>query len=299
MNYWIGLDIGGTKIAAQMVDDTGKVVWQIKAPTAKGKGLYPAVCALIDQALMHIDPKIDSLNGIGIGIPGKVVPETGEIHLAVNLNIETPFPIGSLLSERYSTVVNIENDVRLGAIGVQQLLNKDDVAYISIGTGLAAGFVLNGQLYRGKNGLAGEIGHVLETFEDGTPAILETIVSGPAILRRAQAADCDVSNPADVFELADSGFGPAKRIINHFFHHLARALQWVALTFDIDHIVLGGGVTQASESFEDYLRCAVAQLREQSKVANLLLTDDKITILPKLHNPGLWGATYIARNRPS
>ncbi len=162
MRFWLGLDIGGTKIAAHLVNDLNEVTWQIKRPTAKGDQLIPAVAEVVDSALQTLDHTNDHLAAIGMGIPGKVVPDLGEIHLAVNLNIEAPLPIGPMLKERFGVPVHIENDVRLAAVGVQKSYAFDDVAYISVGTGLAAGFILDGELFRGKNGLAGEIGHIVE-----------------------------------------------------------------------------------------------------------------------------------------
>lgn len=297
MRYWIGLDIGGTKIAAHLVDELNQARWQTQTATAKGQDLFAAVCVVIDNALTTLNHSVDQLVGIGLGIPGKVVPETGEIHLAVNLDIESPLPIGPQLHARYGTAVHIENDVRLGAVGVQHLLGFESVAYISIGTGLAAGLILDGKLYRGKNGLAGEIGHIIETYPDGSEMILENIVSGPGLLSQARKEQCEVSNPAELFTLANSGDMAAKKVLDQFFYHLARAIQWVLLTFDVDQIVLGGGITHIDGLFESYLRTAVAKLRERSKVANLLLTDDKLTVLPKSYNAGLWGATFLVKEK--
>ncbi|MFK7802569.1 MAG: ROK family protein [Anaerolineae bacterium] len=295
LRYWLGFDIGGTKIAAHLVNESNGVHWHMQRPTAKGTTLIPAVIEVVDLALQSIDQANDTLAGIGMGIPGKVVPELGEIHLATNLDIETPIPIGPKLSERYGVPVYIENDVRLAAVGVQHSFELDDFAYISIGTGLAAGFILDGKLFRGKNGLAGEIGHIVETF-DGVPRILENTISGPGLMRQALEAGCNASTPAELFSMADSGSEKAKVILQNMFHHLARAIQWIALTFDINKVVLGGGITQIGESFECNLRQSVAILREQSKVAQLLLTDDKLIVLPKSHNPGLWGATHLVKN---
>lgn len=289
--------MGGTKIAAHLINNLNEVIWQDQRPTASGSALLPAICEVIDEAITHVDlDHGDNLKGIGIGIPGQVVPEKGELCLAVNLDIDKPLPVGTILKERYGVEVRLENDVRSGAKGVHRFLNMDNVAYINIGTGLAAGLVLNGEVYRGKNGLAGEIGHIVETYHGDEQLVLENIVSGPGLVAEAAKVGCDVSNPAELFTLAESGHEAAQGVLDRFFYHLARAIQWMALTFDIDQMVLGGGVTHVSDSFEPQLRSAVALLRERSKVANLLLADDKLTILPKFYNPGLWGATYLVQD---
>ena len=288
--------MGGTKIAAHLINSFGEVIWHRQQPTARGNELLPAIIDLVDEAKMHIDPSQgERLKGIGLGIPGQIIPEKGEICLAVNLDIDFTIPVGVVLEERYGVEVKLENDVRSGAKGVQRLLQIDNVAYLNIGTGLAAGLVIDGEVYRGKNGLAGEIGHIVEVYANEEQLILEEIVSGPGLVSEAAKVGIDVSDPAELFALADAQHKKAQGVLTRFFHHLARAIQWLALTFDIDRIVIGGGVTGLSESFESRLRAAVALLRQRSKVAKLLLTDDKFSVLPKSYNPGLWGATYLVK----
>lgn len=289
--------MGGTKIAAHLIDSSSNVLWKGKYPTAKGTELIAAINDVVDEAIFNINPdKRHLLGGIGIGIPGHVDSETGEIQLATNLDIIKPVPLGAYLTERYQVKVAVENDARAGAVGVQRYLHKDNVVFVNIGTGLAAGIVLNGKLYRGNNGMAGEIGHVAETYEDQTSSILENVVSGPGLIAQAKAVSCEISNPAEIFELAEAGDEAAERVLTRFFDHLTRALQWLTLTLDIEHVVLGGGVTKASQKFETRLYQSLAKLREQSTVTNFLLKDEKVEILPTTFNPGLWGATHLAQD---
>ncbi len=296
MCIWIGFDIGGTKIAAQAVDHNGNVIWSDQRPTAKGDKLVPTICEVVELALLSVQETANnSLSGIGIAIPGHVTPETGEIHLAVNLNVDAPLPIGPMLKDRFDVAVKIDNDARVAAIGVQHLLALENVAFINIGTGMSAGMILNGDLYRGRNGLAGEIGHITLDHTDGRNLILENIVSGPGLVREAERVGYKVSNPAELFEIANTGSQVAQNVLNTFFYYLSRAIQWIALSMDIDQIVLGGGVTHASDLFETQLRSNIEQLRQRSQVTNLLLTSEKISLLPKSYNAGLWGATYLIR----
>ena len=289
--------MGGTKTAAHLINNLNEVIWQDQRPTAGGSALLSAILDVVDEAVTHLDPNNgDNLKGIGIGIPGHVVPEKGELHLAVNLDIDEPLPIGPLLHDRYGVEVRLENDVRSGAKGVHRFLNMDNVAFINIGTGLAAGLVLNGEVYRGKNGLAGEIGHIVETYSGDEQLILENIVSGPGLVAEAAKIGCDVSNPAELFALAQSDHEAAQGVLDRFFYHLARAIQWMALTFDIDQVVLGGGVTHVSFSSAKSKLATLDLLRERSKVASLLLADEKLTVLPNSYNPGLWGATYLVKD---
>src|SRR5690606_9462847 len=125
-----------------------------------------------------------------------VDPYTGEVANAVNLNLEQPFPLGGLLAERFHRPAYLENDARIAALGAYRLVSQEEpvrqMAYRTLGTGLSAGLVLNGALYRGVNGLAGEIGHMVVEPEGrlcacGLCGCLETIASGSAIDRQAAA----------------------------------------------------------------------------------------------------------------
>src|SRR5205823_13868902 len=129
----------------------------------------------------------------GLGIPGRVQPATGLVESAVNLRWRQ-LPAGPLLAERLGVPCHLENDARAAALGAYQTGDErrfQNWAYISVGTGIAAGLILRGQLYRGPNGMAGEIGHTVvlpggPRCACGLSGCLEAIAAGPAILREAR-----------------------------------------------------------------------------------------------------------------
>src|ERR1700689_4219203 len=138
----VGLDIGATKILGAGVAADGAVLAQFREPTAPGPdGVLPS----------HV----------GIGAPGLVDLDRGAVSHAVNLGLGDDWlPLAERLAERTGAAVMVENDVRAATWGAHILSGADDLGYLSIGTGLAAGFVLGGVLRRGAAGASGEIGHV-------------------------------------------------------------------------------------------------------------------------------------------
>jgi predicted NBD/HSP70 family sugar kinase len=177
---------------------------------------------------------------------------------------------------------------------------EPDLAYLSIGTGVAAGLVLDGRLRRGAAGAAGEIGHVVidpagPPCPCGQRGCLEALVSGPAIARRWPAA---AGQPVatHLVDAAVAGDEAAASLLAEVGGHLASAVQLLALAVDPRHIVLGGGVTEAGEPLAEAVRTAlVARARAVPLLADLALAD-RIVVLPSGAAPGATGAAMLARN---
>lgn len=294
-HYRIGLDIGGTKIATHVVNQYDEVVFQTNISTVRGQGFLDHVFEVIDEMVRLIQNRpLGQLHGIGIGLPGKVDQAKGEVSLATNLMLDGPLPLQMLISDRFGVPTMVENDVRLAAVGVQTCFDLDNFVYLSVGTGLSAGFVLNGELLRGGRGMAGEVGHIVELDQTGQPVLLEELIAGPAIMRQVSAAGLDAHYPSHLFEQAAKGDLKALAVAKPILYHLARIIQWVTLMNDVDRIVLGGGVVQTSPSLPALLLREFEMMRSHSKVADLLLINGKLLFLPDQFNPGLWGATYLA-----
>ena len=260
---FVGLDIGGTKTAVMVVDQDLNILSRYKAPTQvdSPENLMAGIVAAIEAALELAGVTPGQILAIGAGVPGHVVPETGMVNLAVNLNISS-YPIGPKLSAAFSVPVAIENDVRAAMLGAYQwLLEQRPVsymAYISVGTGIAAGAMLNGRIYRGAKGLAGEIGHV--PFDPDGPVCvcgmagcLEAIASGPAIARQfqSQAPSLASQSPSakEVYQAAAAGQAQATAVIQHASKFLARAAYTLVNMYDVEVVVFGGGVSAAGPPF--------------------------------------------------
>ena len=157
------MDIGGTKTEAVAIDDAGAVIDTVRV--ASGFGAEAVVASTVEAvvalaALLGVEPR--DFGAIGVGVPGAVDPASGRVAHAVNLGLNG-LALGEELTARLGVRVRLENDVNAAALGAFHLLGHGpdhSMAYLNLGTGLAAGLVLAGRLWRGSRGTAGEIGHI-------------------------------------------------------------------------------------------------------------------------------------------
>lgn len=303
----VGLDIGGTKTAVLLVDRHGRQLSFFTCPTVTTapENLVAGVVRAVEKALELAHVSASQIMGVGVAVPGLVDPANGIVELAVNLNLRS-YPLGQALSAELGAPTFLENDVRTAAIGAYQFVQVQEpiqhLAYLSIGTGIAAGLVLQGQLYRGAHGMAGEIGHII--FEpDGPvcgcdmPGCLEAVASGSAIARMAwelMTKAGETSTAEMVYQAAAEGQEIACSIVHRVSHYLARAIQLLIMAYDVEKVVLGGGVTRAGDSFLAPILDELARLRSISSLADSMLKDDKLILLPATFNAGTWGSINLA-----
>lgn len=297
------LDIGGTKIDVLIVDDRLQTRAQLTRPTPTGSraALCDGVVAALDAALDAAGAAATALTAIGIGAPGQVDTQRGAITLAVNLRLDAPLALGPYLAARYGCPVALENDVRLAALGAFHFLYADrgvrDLAYVGVGTGVAAGLVLGGSLHRGVRGMAGEIGQMTLPGGGDSAESLEHAIAGPGITRRARALGLDVADAGGVYRRAAGGDPVAAALVGEVAALTATAVQWLILTYDVDVVVLGGGVTRPGDAYLQPLLDALARLAAASPAATALLGERTVALTPAGFNAGLWGAIWLAQSR--
>ncbi|WP_420641121.1 ROK family protein [Candidatus Leptofilum sp.] len=309
-HLFVGLDVGATKTAVLVTDAEGFALADLTQPTqaSSPQVLLNSLSDAIHAALAKANATPPHIRRIGLGVPGQVDPATGIVHLAVNLNLQM-YPLGQALGVRFKSPITLENDVRTAAIGAfKQLYAAEPVqnmVYLSVGTGIAAGVILNGRLYRGHNGLAGEIGHIVVApggalCNCGLRGCLETIVSGPAILRQFAQIEPAASKKAytagDIYQLAAAGNGAAQTVVQNVSHYLAQAIHRLLMLYDVEKVVLGGGVSHNGAAFFQPILQELTLLRRQSRLADSVLREEKLYLLPANFNPGTWGAVQLARN---
>ncbi len=294
-----GIDIGGTKIATLIVDADGAVLGRATHASSVGDqgGAVPSIAACLDEALAAAGLQRHDLAAVGVGVPGRVDPARGHVTLAVNLGW-TDFALRDALQVELGVPVVIENDVRAAAIGLHErrvVGDTGDLAYLAVGTGIAAGVVLDGQLHRGARGLAGEIGHAIVDGDGprcvcGQQGCLEAFAAGPSIAKRAGHASAKA-----VYEAAAAGDQAATELIDDVGRRLAWAIHTLVMTYDVQRVVVGGGVSHAGTPFEVPLRRELARLRAASDLAGELLPADIVDVLPPEAEAGAWGAVAVAR----
>lgn len=300
MTSTIGVDLGGTSTEAVVIDAAGEVLASSHVATRTPGG--EAVLASIDTAIDHLtwDLPVDA---IGVGVPGQVDNNAGSVRLAVNLGIgDQPFRLAERLSSSRGLPVLVENDVRAAAFGIFEKLRQNgddpgDLALLSLGTGVAAGVVIDGAVHRGATGMAGEIGHVVvdrsgSLCRCGQTGCLETVVSGPAI---AAAWKSGQQNPASaLFAAAADGDRTASKLADEVTAHLAIAIHWLAAAYDVETIVLGGGLAEAGQPLLDAVRYALVRTAGSSDLATRTLDPNRIRLSPPGGPHGARGAGLLA-----
>lgn len=244
----VGIDIGGTKTHAVTIGPDGSVDQQLRLPTVFGHdGVIDTAMLALSSLAELTGSTVAGFGSIGIGVPG-AVDATGRVTHAVNLGLEG-LDLGGELSTRLGRDVRVANDVNAAALGAFHLLDKgahESMAYLNLGTGLAAGLVLGGSLWRGSRGAAGEIGHIPVDPNGpecpcGQRGCLEVVASGSAIARQWPTDD---PRPASaLFRAAAAGDRHAIEVKARFVENVAAAVRVLVLTVDVDSVVIGGGLS--------------------------------------------------------
>jgi glucokinase len=312
----VGADVGGTKVSVLVVDGHNNVLGQATRPTPldSPEGTLEGIVSAIESALREAGASLSDVSRLGVGIPGHVNHETGVVRQAVNLGWDEVH-VGEWLSERLGVGCVLDNDVRLAALGVQRYLRQqgnksaDNLAYIGVGTGIAAGLILDGRLYRGAHAMAGEIGHMIiepggALCACGARGCLETLASGPAIARMGEEAGLATKGAGltgygppsaeDVYRAARQGDEGALAITRRVGSYLALAAQQLIVAYDMECIVFGGGVSREGDTFLRPILEALARLREASALTGEMLGPDDISVLPPDYEAGAWGAVILA-----
>jgi glucokinase-like ROK family protein len=260
----LGVDMGGTKIYGALSNLGGSVIDELNIDRhgTQGNESYEALTTLIDQLLAS--PKLEGklVRGIGVGAPGITLHKEGIVKWAFSLNWKD-FPLKAKLTERYHLPITVDNDVNLAALGELWFgagQNCQNMILIAIGTGIGAGIIIDGALYRGSSEASGEIGNMLPGTEFlGKNYLdfgaLETVASGTGIAERARKvlksrrSEAELENllSEDVFDAARQGQKWAWNLINETVDYLAVSIANLAVCFDPDLIVLGGGVARSAD----------------------------------------------------
>jgi glucokinase len=198
-SFVIGVDIGGTKVAAGLVDSKGEIRCQTRLPMASegaaAAGLAAVISAVNSLSARPLGGTRNAIHGIGICSPGPLDPVTGVVINPPNLPCWRNFPLANEIAQVYGVPVNLDNDANGAALAEAQWgagRGHRNVFYITIGTGIGTGIVLDGRIYHGRTGAAAEGGHLSIDHRGplcrcGKRGCIEALASGPAIAKRAQS----------------------------------------------------------------------------------------------------------------
>lgn len=277
----VGLDVGGTKIDAVALEDDGSVATRFRLPSGFGPD---EVLANAVTAVRAIEERVAApITSVGVGIPGVVDPWSGRVRHAVNLGLED-LALGPLLEAATQVPVVVENDVNAAALGASRLMGlTGPVAYLNVGTGLAAGIVVDGHLWQGARGVSGEIGHIPSDpvgldCPCGQRGCLETVASGSAVARRWPTTD---EHPArSLFDAADAGDEDARAIRAELAGGIAAAVRLLVLTVDVESVVIGGGVSHLGAPLLDDVLATLVDWSSRSPFLASLQLSSRVCLVP-------------------
>lgn len=299
----VGIDVGGTKLAGAAF--VGQAIVAERRCVLDGTPLQDQIIRLATDLVAAVGRPAAA---IGIAVPGQVDVRSGVIELAVNLDA-AGLPIGAIVTAELGVPCFVEHDARAVASWlVHRPGSPQDLAYLSIGTGISAGVVLGGELLRGSDGLAGEVGHLIADPKGprcacGLTGCLEAIASGPAVARAAAeglaSGSASTLEPEPtteaVYRAAAAGDALACAVVGRAATHLAAAVRGLALGYGVSRVVIGGGVTHAGDAFAGPLQAALDRERSASSLARRALPDDMLEILAEDRPLGALGAAAVAR----
>ena len=286
-NFAIGVDLGGTNLRIAAVDEQGTLVEKVTLGTKVSLGrdhVIDEMCQAIEHVLQKYQTS-STLLGIGIGVPGIIDMQTGLLRESPNLPGWADYPVQAEIEHRLKTVVILENDANVAALGEKWLgaaKDFDHMAMLTLGTGVGGGLIQHGSIWRGANGMAGEFGHTTVEPEGhpckcGNRGCLEQYASATAVVRMAReeiannnrstlatAAHSDAEFSAkSLYNLAIQGDEDARRIYRRVGRCLGIVLASMVNSLNLPIYVIGGGVSSAWEAFSPSI---FEELRQRSMV---------------------------------
>ncbi|MGB6407840.1 MAG: ROK family protein [Planococcus donghaensis] len=286
MEKVLGVDIGGTKIRMGIIDASGQIIYEEKIPTIIP--LYP----YLEENILRILAEQPEVQAIGIGTHGFVDPKQGKvIYAAETLPGWTDTPVKEWLQKATGKRVEVENDANVVALaeakfGAAQGLDR--VVVLTLGTGLGGGVLWDGKLLSGgPHGGAAELGHMI-LYPNGVKCACgrlgcsEMYVSGTALKRRIKEAGLLVT-PPELFENAKTD-PAAKKVVEEFTADLALVISSLQAVFDMEMVIIGGGVSEAAGLW-------MASLQE--KMDTILLNPVPVEVAQFENDAGILGAALL------
>jgi glucokinase len=268
----IGVDIGGTKVAAGLVDSSGEISHKTRAPmVATGDAAmgFAAVKNAVDAVFAACPEARGAVTGIGLCSPGPLDPKTGVVLNPPNVPCWRNYPLAAEVERVYGVPARVDNDAN--AAGLAEALwgagiGYTNVFYATLGTGIGTGIVFDRKIYHGRTGSAAEGGHMTIDYRGpqcpcGKRGCIEALASGPNIARRAQARLAPTSR---IVQLAGSleqvrsehvgqafreGDAVATEVLTETAHLLTVWLGNIVDLLEPDVMVVGGGVAELMSSF--------------------------------------------------
>lgn len=267
----IGIDLGGTNIAAGLVDDEYKIISKASIPTLADRPISEVIDDIADicKLLVHEEGlTIENIESVGIGCPGTIDHKNGIVVYSNNIRMEN-IRLREELKKRLDKSVSVENDANAAAMGEYAVNGggADSFVFVTLGTGVGGGVIINGRLYRGFNGAGGELGHIIiNTNGDdqctcGNKGCWEAYASVTALIRQTKAAmqgnTASIMNEwvqknneisgRTAFECAKAGDIAAQNVVDQYIKYVGAGLISVLNIFQPKLLMIGGGISKEGE----------------------------------------------------
>jgi glucokinase len=309
--FAIGLDVGGTRIAAGLVERKGHIVREVKLPTPKEAGPFAIVDSIVG-AVGDITNGVhpSEIAGIGIGLPAQIDFMRQSVEYCTNLPL-AGIDMRGLVMSRLKYPVTIDNDGHTAALGESRFgaaKGLKDFIMITLGTGVGGGVFISGKIYRGSRGFGGEVGHMVIVVDGpecpcGGRGHLESFAARPAIVREARAAaasykgssitkhaqgDVDNITAETVIKAANSGDKAAVEIMSRVGDMLGESLVGLVNLLNPQAVIVGGGIGES---------CPLVSERAAACIAAEALAgrrDVRVLIAELGNDAGVAGAAALA-----
>jgi glucokinase len=301
-NLVVGVDLGASKIALGLVNDSDEVVTATRFPTHAERGPEQAAERIV--AAVHDFERMTGrrVDAVGVCSPGPVDHFGGIIVAPPNMPTWRSVPFRAMLQDALQRPVTLEHDAKASALGefhagAGKTFGARDLAYIIIGTGVGAAMIIDGQLFRGRRDEAGEVGHVTidrngAPGSSGVLGCLESFTSGPSLERRyATLSGTSGVTGEQIVQRADAGDPHAAAVLVDAGDALAAGVGILAMVMDIDLFVIGGSVARAGERLLGPARAALPKYCYKHVAPRLTLVETALH-----ENGAILGAAWQARD---
>lgn len=274
---YIGIDLGGTNIAVGLVDESGKIIKKDSAPTRRERGYEEIVrdmASLARCVARESGHSMGEVKAIGIGSPGTVDNSRGMVVYANNLKMDHA-PIAAEMRKYFDLPVNLENDANAAAYGeyVATGKNASSFVFMTLGTGVGGGIIMDGKIYRGFNGAGAELGHntlifggercncgkrgCWEVYGSVTGLINQTeaaIEKHPDSLMARLKAERGTVDGRTAFDASRSGDEAAKAVVARYLEYVADGICSLVNIFEPEALLIGGGISKEGDYLLDPIK---------------------------------------------
>ncbi len=312
--YYIGIDLGGTNIAAGVVAEDGKIIEKMSIPTNATRDWREIVADMANMSKELIEKSgapMSEVKGVGIGCPGSIDNANGVCRYSNNLRMDNA-DIASEFRKTLDLPVNLENDANAAALGEYAINGQGakSFVFVTLGTGVGGGVVIDGKIFRGFNGVGAELGHTVinvdgEQCTCGRRGCWEAYASVTALIRQTKAAI--EKNPESLmaklaaeegkvsgktsFDAAKQGDSAAQEVVNNYFRYVAEGITDMVNIFQPERIVIGGSISKEG----DYLLKPVKDFVGKNDY-NKRMEKAQVEIATLFGDAGIIGAAFSAKD---